>query len=209
MVRKSVLSLLAAALMALPAQASTIALTTTPDQTNTNGAWVLGYSFTANSPIAVTMLGLYDPGGASLVTSHDVGLWDSGGNLLASATLPSGAPSFVDQDYAFTAITSVLLSAGQTYTVGATYPLLSSSGNDPWLEDPLSLTPAPQIAYDSREFEFYNGTLIMPDLVGSGTTGYFGANFEFDAASVPEPATIALFGAALAGFGAARRKRKS
>jgi len=191
------------------AQAATIGVATTPDPTEefTNGAFVLGYSFTVNSPISVTLLGVYDDSGHPLITSHDVGLWDSSGTLLASTTVPAGVPAILDQDYAFAPIGSVALTVGGTYTVGATVPL--SSGNDIWLQDPLSLAAAPEITYGARQYTFYSGTLIEPTLSGSGTTGYFGGNFAFGPVAVPEPSALTLLGFGLVAIGFTWRRRMS
>ena len=119
--------------ISLQAPAATIGVATTPDPNAlfTNGQWVLGYSFIVNSPINVTQLGVYDHLDHPLITSHDIGVWDAGGTLLASATVPSGPAAILLQNYAFALITPVALSVGATYTVGATVPL--GAGNDIWL----------------------------------------------------------------------------
>jgi Domain of unknown function (DUF4082)/PEP-CTERM motif len=185
--------------------AGTIALTTSPGNVATNtGTWTLGWSFFVNSSISVTSLGAFDAGSDGLNVAHDVGIWDAAGNLLASATVPSGTAGLLDSGYRFVSISPLALTASSTYYVGAVY---FSNDNDGWLQDPLTLVTAPEITYLSRQYESSSGSLVFPDLAGSGTTGYFGANFEFgDSSPVPEPSTIALFSAGL-GIVLAARKR--
>jgi hypothetical protein len=186
------------------AVADTIALTTTPGlQVNNNGDWVLGYSFTVNTSIDVTSLGVYDYQADGLSGSHDVGLWTSSGALLASTTVPAGTGAILDSSFRFTSITAVPLTAGETYYVGATK---TYADGDIWLPDPLSLVAAPEITYVGRQYEFYSGTLVFPGLSGSSATGYFGGNFQFS--SVPEPSTIVLaaLGVVSLGLVAVRKK---
>src|SRR5512135_2603468 len=71
-----------------------IGVTVTPDQNSVfqnTGTWTLGYSFSANSPISVVGLGVYDYLGNGLNVAHDVGLWNASGTLLASTTVPAGS----------------------------------------------------------------------------------------------------------------------
>lgn len=166
------------------------------------GTWTLGYSFQVNSPITVTGLGVFDANSDGLNVSHAVGLWDSVGNLLASTTVPAGTVAPLNSFYRMETISGVSLTAGNIYYVGS----VNGIDNDGWLQDPTTLIAAPEITYLSRRFEFSSGGLVFPDLAGSGTTGYFGGNFEFGT-STPEPTSLLMFGSGiLAAAGALRRK---
>ncbi len=187
------------------ASAQTIGLTTVtdPNNVNNNGDWVLGYSFLVNSSISVVSLGVYDHNSDGLVSSHDVGLWNSSGTLLASATVPAGTGATLDSSYRFVTISAVNLSPGSIYYVGA---VKLTSDLDEWIADPLSFATAPEITYDSRRFEVFAGSLVFPDLAGSNSVGYFGGNFQF--AAVPEPTTWALIGVVTLGTGAYTWKKR-
>jgi hypothetical protein len=104
------------------AQAGTIGVTFTGNGNNPfYSSGTFGYSFTVGaSEITATHLGIYDTGQDGLLTSHDVGLWDNGGTLLASTTIASGTSAVLDDLFRFNALsTGVALSAGSTYYVGA------------------------------------------------------------------------------------------
>jgi len=165
------------------------------------GTWTLGYSFLVNTSINAVSLGVFDQGGDGLLVSHDVGLWDSSGTLLASATVAAGTLDPLNGGFRFAAISPVSLAAGSIYYVGS----VNGIDGDPWLQDSV-VTSAPEITYLARQYAASGGGLVFPDLSGSGVTGYFGGNFEFGAGGVPEPSTSALAGAALAALSLLRRR---
>jgi hypothetical protein len=199
------LALLTAALAAVhPASAATIAVTTTPSSIFSNtGNFTLGWSFLVNSDISVTALGAFDANEDGFNVAHDVGLWNSSGVLLASGTVPSGTGGTLDSSYRFVPITPIGLTSGSTYYVGAVY---FSSDSDGWLQDPTTLITAPEISYDSRRYTS-GAILAFPTDAGSGSTGYFGGNFQFDTQAVPEPSTFGLL--ALGGAILAVRRRRA
>jgi hypothetical protein len=185
--------------------AATIGVATSQDTVFMNtGTWTLGYSFQVNAPISVVSLGVYDHNSDGLNVRHAVGLWDSSANLLASVTVPAGTAGLLNGGYRFSAITGVPLSVGQVYYVGS----VNGFDNDEWLQDPSSLVAAPEITYLSRGYAVSSGGLVFPELAGSGSTGYFGGNFEFESGAIPEPGTFALVGVAAIALAALRRRSK-
>jgi hypothetical protein len=163
-------------------------------------AGTYGWTFTLSLPVVVQDLGYFDFGGNGLSVSHDVGIWDSGGTLLVSATVPSGTAGFLQDNFRYTSATAVLLPIG-TYTIG---------GFDPESADGIivsaSITTASGITYGASR-SISGASLIFPtgDVHANGDS-YFGPNFTF--AAVPEPATTGLFllGGAVA-YAIARRRR--
>jgi hypothetical protein len=143
---------------------------------NSNGT--IGWSFSVvGTDITVTSLGLYDSGGNGLADAHAVGLWTSGGTLLASATIPSGSGATLLGGYRYVAIAPVPLSAGQSYVIGALYPTQSG---DNIIFNSTQTYVAPVSFGQSRQTGLnLTGTdpLTFPALNASLPQGIFGPNF--------------------------------
>jgi hypothetical protein len=193
----------------LPALATPIVGVTFPNDGTPFGPGFTtdGYSFVANVATNVVSLGVWDQDSDGLLNSHEVGLWASDRTLLASTVVSAGNAGILDSGFRFTDISPVPLTAGQTYYVAA---LFNGPGDDNAVDDPTSVLTAPQITYDSRRFGCCSGPgLTFPDLVGFGTTGYWGGNVRLDASAqpVPEPTTMLLLGSGLAAAFLRRRRR--
>ena len=93
------------------------------------GSVTVGWEFTAQSDLWVSELGFFDLGQDGLNISHDVGIWDQDHNLIVSATVSAGTAAPVIGEYRYVEISPFLLTAGQTYVIGATAP--TSSRNPP------------------------------------------------------------------------------
>ncbi len=163
-----------------------------------NGPFTLGWSFTVNSGIDVTALGVFDDSQDGLAESHDVGIWDSTGTLLASATVSAGTVDPLDDQFRMVGITSVGLTAEDTYYIGALW--LDGADNNLFPGDATDFATAPEISFLSSEFAA-GGSLTDPTNGAGGTDpSYFGPDFEFSA--VPEPSfmvVVAFLGAAMIG----------
>ena len=69
-----------------------LALDSTSGSNNAAGGHsTVGWSFSVLSSLDVDGLGFFDFESNGLLAPHQVGLWDSGGTLLASATVTSGS----------------------------------------------------------------------------------------------------------------------
>lgn len=117
-----------AALGPAPAQAQSQVLDFATGSGGTStGNNSFGWQFTLSTTVTVTDLGFFDNGNNGLVNSHQVGLWNSAGSLLASTTLASGlsGTSVVASAsglgaYRYNGVSPVVLTPG-TYSVGASY----------------------------------------------------------------------------------------
>ncbi len=143
------------------------------------GAYSLGWTFTANQAITITSLGFYDDKKDGLTESHPVGVYDKATQmLLAQATVTPQDP--LTGYFRFTALTPPLaLQQGKTYVLMAwvgTENYLAFNALDP------SWTVNPAISYAGGAVNYGNANatgLLYPDTFGAANGGGdFGPNFE-------------------------------
>jgi len=173
-----------------PAQAAHLDPAFTPTggwEWDGDGPWTLGYTFRAEEDMIVTALGAYDFGQDGFTTSHQVGLWDAGGNLLTSVVVQSADE--LRNRFRYAGISGVRLAAGATYRLGAA----DYGFGDGYLLD-ADVASIEGITYlNSNYLEGFG--FQRPTKLGA-PGGYFGPNMV--ASAIPEPSSWALM---LLGFG--------
>lgn len=198
-------ALVLAALPALAAPAVVVSNATGPSSLG-NPPYTLGWSFSTNDAITVNALGVFDSGLDGLAGRYQVGLWNSGGTLLASATVAAGVSAPLTDQFRYASVAGVSLAAGQTYTIGA---LIESSADAVLFPGEVNgFATAAEINF--LQSRFVDGaTLANPTSTGGALPGYLGPNFLFnvEANEVPEPATLLLVAMAITALGAHRARR--
>ena len=161
----------------------------------------VGWTFKPLTSISVTALGGFAynlPSGSTCI-----GLWASGGTLLASNTVTSSS-TLIDQSF-YEAITPVALTQNQTYYLGefSTLGPIESVVVDPGDGAPFGYAITdPEIQLGNVAYEA-NSDFGFPSVVdGSPNSAIIAPNFEFQ--PVPEPSTIWLVYAGLLVFSARR-----
>lgn len=134
-----------------------------------------------------------------LIDSYEVGLWNSDGDLLAEATVSSGATDPLVNQWRYASVTPVTLTADQTYYVGALY--LTSDDGVYFPGNPGTIMTTTNITYGQATFAF--GSTLTDPTTAFGTPGFFGPNISAvsSASAVPEPSTWAIMLLGLAGLG--------
>lgn len=185
------LLLLGIVLLPVSARAGTIGLTSfsggSPFFSYDTTDMTVGWSFTANDNLLATMLGFWDASPTSpLAQDHQVGLWTSGGTLLASTTVLTNSP--LTGAFRYEAIAPTLLVSGQSYVLGAQYyPAFA----DAYVQFAASATFDPLITFLGDTRNDSAGGFSFPGNL-TANNGRFGPNIQFE--SVPEPASVFLMG---------------
>ena len=169
------------------------------------GNWCLGFQFTTNGPVTVTKLGFYDDGKNGLTQNHDVGIYNSIGNLLVSTTVLTTDP--LTSWFRFHDITPYTLLGSNTYYIQG---VSSGVENYTWETTGFTVDPSINFIKDASKspaggvLAFPNGSNLFTQADGGGI---FGPNF--DTKPVPVPPTVLMLGSGLLGLAGWRRFRKS
>lgn len=136
-----------------------------------------GWNFTPTRKILVSQLGVYDYLGDGLGQAHAVGLWTTGGTVIAQGTVPAGTGAPLVSGSRFVDITDVELAKGTTYVLGAYYLdstelLINDLINGTVMSyDPVITPGAGRFATNQFSGLGFPGT--------TDTTRRFGPNFSF------------------------------
>ncbi|GAB5497111.1 MAG: hypothetical protein Phyf2KO_21910 [Phycisphaerales bacterium] len=170
------------------------------------GAWdasspgVVGWRFDVNTPIILTDIGIFNGDADGLTSNHEVGLWDSAGNLLTQGVTGPGGD--VLGQFTYSSVEDVVLSPGERYTIGAVYDI---NDGDSYVSGPSVLNLAAEINPTTNGVFPEAGDLggLFFPTGDSTNLARLGTNFLFR--PVPAPASMALLG--LGGVAACRRRR--
>ena len=190
---------------------------TTPGQSYTDGTWDFVTAFTANSAATVSGLGYYadpitgnaDGNPVALYQCADVAC-DTTGTLIASATVTNTYA--LTGHFRYVTINPITLTAGVSYEVAG----VSNSDNYTWGDTGFTTDPSITILSDGNGDTDRWLQIGTPDfLTGfrgdiNGQDGFWGPDvFLGDPTftQVPEPASMTLFGSALALLALARRRK--
>lgn len=179
--------------------------------TASNGS-TFGYAFTTSQDIVIDYLGIWDEFGNGLYSSHQVGIWDSGMNLLVSAEIGSGTSSAAlgnvvqGGQFRYEPIELLTLYAETEYFIAAQYFAGSNGTTDSFLSsDGTALVSTDSLITITDTNRFHVGSFAFPQ--GSSlnaVAGYLGPNFSFT--PVPEPSMSLLL--LLSGGASMMRRRR-
>jgi hypothetical protein len=154
----------------------------------------LGYAFRVGADsLRVLQLGLWDQGADGLTESHQVGIWNSNGELLASTTVNSGTSGELAGNFRYAnLLEGLMLDANTVYVIAARFYNVDNS--DAYITG--NYTIGPGVSWDDSKDRYsadYSG-FVFPLNTEDGAANV-GPNFIYDVVPVvvPEPDTLILF----------------
>src|SRR5215212_2755087 len=125
----------------------------------TDGGKVVGISLNSFGQ-TITSLGFYDHNQDGIATSYQLGLWDAGQNLLATATVTPSSP--LTGDFRYAAISPITIGSPSTpaaFTIGV---LLPSNPADIWLDNASLVLFTGFTGAGTGQFSGTSGSLVYP-----------------------------------------------
>lgn len=141
----------------------------------------VGWEFLTTGDLSVTSLGYFDANRNGLDVSHEVGIWNSVGVLLGSATVPGGTAGTLVNQFRYVAVAPIFLAAGQIYRIGGFSDASFTLDPDDLLiaTGPTFIGPITIVSGTRAKTSAVAGfSDPVNDLLGAGN-GAFGPNFEF------------------------------
>lgn len=203
---------IAAMAIALPAQAAEV-YNASGVAGNQSWTGTLGLDFSVTSAVLVSKLGVFDAGSNGLTNELFVGIFNSSGTLLTSASIGGGTGNGGASNYLFVGIADYVLLPGTYQLASWGYDDIDQNYNNSGPGGPITFDSVGGrlTALGSRYSASGTGGVFatLPDV---GSTRYGAGSFSavaYTDPGVPEPAT---WGMMLVGFGmagAAMRRRKA
>jgi len=126
--------------------------------------YTIGWQFMPTTDISVTHLGYYQTGfpEKTLKDNHEVGIYNSSGTLVVSATVTTTTP-IREGRFRYVAVTPTFLDANQTYYAAGLSVSGDGDDDDPYMVKSI-YTTAPEISYLATTHDSTNnsGVLTFP-----------------------------------------------
>lgn len=150
----------------------------------------LGWAFNLNTEVRLDRLGFFDSNDDGLIASHDVGIWTTSGDLVASATVPSGTGGSLLGGFRYVnVVPSVQLPIGE-YVIGGHFGgnTFGNGSQELFIQGSSSIETHPFVEYVGRAGDGPGFVFPTPN-PQTGGTDFTAVNFQFN---IPEPSTCIM-----------------